>query len=159
MFKKLTSLFLAVAICVLTAMSVSAEVDRNKIIEVSPIYVSSYSRDFGANSAVYADGDLWAGYTAIYGGSHSDGCYHLTANQVIGFTFGTSNYYMNMKMGYYDNDTDTFVDCPWIPRYDNTLQRYIYSCTITIPKSGNYKFFISNNTANTVTLLSPTISY
>lgn len=160
MFKKLTSLFLAIVICVGTAMSVSAEPDREKIVEVSPIYVSSYARGFGANDAVYADITVASSYTAIFGGPLSNGCYKLNSGVGVELTFATSSYYTNIETGYYNYDDNTYTSCRWeYARYNNDLKRYEFSCSMFMPKEGNYKFYITNNTANYVTFLSPTVSY
>ena len=159
MFKKLTSLFLAIVICAGTAISASAEPDTKKIVEVSPIYVSSSARGFGVNDNVYADVTVASNLTAILGGYLSDGCFKLEKNDTVILKFYISDYYEKIETGYYNYNDNKYQKFKWDVCCDTVLNRYEYTCSIDIPKDGHYKFYITNNTASYVTFISPTVSF
>lgn len=149
MFKKLTSLFLAVAICILTAMSVSAEtytVNKDNVSEISPI--SPLAR----SSFEYGDFDIHNGKTMLLGNGDptTDSCFYVAAGSTIILSTQLTSNESYLDMGYYNNATDKYTICKKKVSLYGT-NTFIYTCSITISDGGYYKFFISNNTANTLT--------
>lgn len=157
MFKKLISLFLAVAMCVLTAMSVSAEtytINKDNVSEISPI--SPLAR----STFEYGNFDIHNGKTMLLGNGDTttDGCFYVAAGSEIVLSTRLTSNESYLDMGYYNNATDRYTECDWRVNYYG-VGTYIYTCHITISDGGYYKFFISNNTANTLTFKDTYVAY
>lgn len=109
-----------------------------------------------SSSFTYDNFDIQNGMTMLLGNGNNtnNGCFYVKSGTIVTFTTKLSSNQSNIDMGYYNNSTGKYVECNW-----TVSGNYTYICTMTISSSGYYKFFISNNTANTLTFKSTTVTY
>lgn len=152
MLKKITSILVAGAMVTAMAISAGAENYDKKIDQVysseSIMRASSYS---------YSDFSINNGYTMILGNSKSnDGYFYIDAGTTVTLTTKLTSNQTALDMGYYYNGS--YTECGW-SNSGPSWGKYTYTCTMTISKAGNYKFFISNNTANTLSFTGTSVAF
>ncbi|MCD7784358.1 MAG: hypothetical protein LUH18_02050 [Oscillospiraceae bacterium] len=149
MLKKVASVLFALVLCLIIAIGVYAGGEVAKVVEsYNPLRSTDYT---------YGSYSLESGYTWILGSNTStSGYYHINSGNAIVLKTKLSSNENNIEMGYYCNGVYTV--CNWSSS-GSIFGKYTYTCTMNIAEEGDYKFFISNKTAKTLTFTSTTISY
>lgn len=139
MFKKITSLFLAVVLSIgafaINASAESYNVDSNNVAEVYSL--PSITR---SNYFTYGDFDIKNGMTMLLGNSNNtsttnNGCFYIKSGATVTLTTELSSTQTNIDMGYYNNTTGVYTECTW-----TMSGNYTYTCAMTISTGGYYKF-------------------
>lgn len=151
MFKKIIGIMLACVMCISMSICVSAEESASKINEIHPISSNNRSSSFN-----YGDFSITNGYTMLLGNSSTTGYFYVDSGTTVVLTTKLSSNQTNLDMGYYYNGS--YTECNWTVT-GPSWGKYTYTCSMPISTAGYYKFFISNNTANTLTFTGTSVTY
>ena len=157
MYKKLIGILLATIMSVTMAFGASAENSENNNSKRAVLEISSTAP---TRNSEYTYGDFTVnnGFTMLLSNQGN----YFFVKPAVGHSYVTvtltthlSSSQTNIDMGYYTNNT--YTECNWTSS-GPSWGTYTYTCTMTLTQ-GNYKFFISNNTANSLTFTGTTVSY
>lgn len=146
-------LFISIVIGMSTSINTYAENRNSAVFEVSPITYCR-SSDFSYGNLTVSNG-----YTTILSSTGGESFFvkpsgsSSTATVTLTTHLKSSQDYIDM--GYYTEDK--YTECNW-SRSGPSSGVYTYTCTMSL-KTGYYKFFISNNTADKLTFTGTTVSY
>lgn len=143
------------SICLLMCFSVTSfaeEENTSNTYDNSNIHIGTVSSSPIARSTVtYDDFDLKNGTIWLTGE------YSVNAGTTATLNVWLNSNETNVEMGYYSVETKEYTKISHSTNSD--WFKYKYTCTMNIPKSGKYKFYFSNMTAATLTLITPQISF
>jgi hypothetical protein len=121
------------------------------VITLVTVLACMFTFNISANTLEYKDFTLENGYLRWLKTSKGENFYALKDTEVvIKAHIDTREDTDNIRFGYYDCDTEKFTGVK--PKRITSATDFLYKTTITIPKSGYYRFYITNKKASEKTL-------
>ncbi len=156
MLRKIIGIFMVLTIAVTMSVSAGAENAEKNVSEISPISSSTRTNNYNFNTFTLSNG-----WTEILYSTENNGFFFVkppinSSSVTVTLITHLSSSQSNLDMGYYTT-ANGYVECPW-SQLPPSSGDYTYTCTMVLTE-GYYKFFISNNTANSLTFTNTTLSY
>ena len=163
MIKKIISMILATAICTSFAVNVSAigstkEVDPNFVIEANN-YEMITSGERSINQVFYwGECDVNPRITMLFNNTKNDDLnFRADPDVEIKLVVVLTSQEKNIDIGY-KTKSGSYVELSWDDvKWNGTYAQY--TCTWTTDSELYFRPFVSNNTANTITVAAVTLSY
>lgn len=140
-----------ISLCLLVCFSVTSFAEESTNCNSNADIGNAGSMPSARSTVKFDDCDLENGYTWL------SSEFYVNAGTTVTFDVWLNSDETNVEMGYYSVETGKYTKIAHSSGFD--WFKYKYTCIMNIPKSGKYKFYFSNMTAGTITLVTPYVSF
>ena len=149
--KRIVSLLLS--LCMIFSFATICYADDETVIPPvsNEMIINPYLRSTATFGSCKIDQGVTMGFAS------GDNGWAIAANTTVTLKFYMKTKESNVNCGYYQGST--YVQKSHTVKANSSGDGYVYTCTMKITKGGNYKFFISNMTAKTITVTKTTVSF